>query len=205
MKIFIIGDSISIHYDPYLKTYLSGICEYSRKEGTEEALKDLDIPSGANGGDSSMVLRYLESKFNNKDIDADIILINCGLHDIKCKIDSRKMQISISEYEENLKKIIKLIEKNKTKLIWITTTPFDEETHNKVAKSFKRYNTDTIEYNSVSNKIMNEFKIPSIDLYSFTKNLGNNTYCDHVHFNEETREKQAAFIAGFLNNYLQKN
>ena len=76
MKIYIIGDSISIHYGPYLQTYLDGVMEYSRKEGEEEALLNLDNPQGANGGDSAMVLSFLESKIDSGGIDADLLHIN---------------------------------------------------------------------------------------------------------------------------------
>ena len=56
--IHVIGDSISIHYGQYLKQYLIGVAEYSRKEGE---VSSLDDPMGGNGGDSSMVLEYLET------------------------------------------------------------------------------------------------------------------------------------------------
>jgi len=39
---------------------------------------------------------------------------------------------------------------------------------------------------------------PVIDLYTFTSNLGNDLYCDHVHFHDYIRRQQAAFIAGWL-------
>jgi hypothetical protein len=40
-----------------------------------------------------------------------------------------------------------------------------------------------------------------IDLHSFTANLGPDLYIDHVHFPESIREKQAAYIAGWLDAY----
>jgi len=62
MKLYVIGDSISIQYGPYLEAALRGVMAYARKEGEEEALLNLDIPQGANGGDSGMVLSFLEAK-----------------------------------------------------------------------------------------------------------------------------------------------
>ena len=81
MKIYIVGDSISIQYGPHLQRCLQGIAEYSRKEGEEEALLNLDNPQGANGGDSSMALAFLKSKVRGGTLKADLILVNCGLHD----------------------------------------------------------------------------------------------------------------------------
>jgi len=54
--VHIIGDSISIQYGPYLAKYVAPHCQYSRKEGE---VGNMDVPNGANGGDSSMVLEYL--------------------------------------------------------------------------------------------------------------------------------------------------
>ena len=50
----VVGDSISIHYGPYLQTMLTGVMTYSRKTAPDGSLDDR-----ANGGDSSMVLDYL--------------------------------------------------------------------------------------------------------------------------------------------------
>jgi len=60
-KLYVIGDSISMHYGPDLEAMLESVMAYSRKSGQEEALKNLDRPAGANGGDSSMVLAYLRA------------------------------------------------------------------------------------------------------------------------------------------------
>jgi lysophospholipase L1-like esterase len=199
MKIFVIGDSISIHYGPYLEQYLNGVIEYERKDGTEEALKNLDIPQGANGGDSSMVLKYLEARANNAPIVADYLLLNCGLHDIKTNPETGKKQIPIAEYETNLIQIIKVAREMGLKFLWISTTPADEEVHNKISVDFLRFKKDCLEYNEVAAKVMSDADIPSIDLYTFTNNLGDDVYCDHVHFYEHIREKQASFIAGYLN------
>src|SRR4030042_4948678 len=101
-KLYVIGDSISIHYGPYLQACLKGIMEYSRKEGKEETLLNLDNPQGDSGGDSSMVLSFLKAKATCGGIDADFLLLNCGLHDIKTYPNSGKNQVPIRQYENNL-------------------------------------------------------------------------------------------------------
>jgi len=55
-----------------------------------------------------------------------------------------------------------------------------------------------IAYNDVADRVMREAGVPVMDLYTFTCNLGTDLYCDHVHFHSHVREKQAAFIAGWL-------
>lgn len=46
---------------------------------------------------------------------------------------------------------------------------------------------------------MKDYDVPYIDMYNFTNNLGEDIYFDHVHYKEEVRKLQAAFIAGHLN------
>ncbi len=202
-KVYVIGDSISIHYGPYLEKYLKGFMSYARKEGVEQSLQNLDIPQGANGGDSSNVLAYLEYKLKSGGIDADVLLLNCGMHDIKTDPVRHTRQVSLEKYEENLKKILPVVDKLKVRLVWIRTAPFDEKVHNTEGMKFFRFSADGINYNAVADRVMRSNNIPVIDLYTFTVNLGDNLYCDHAHFHEHIREKQGAFIAGWLTAYVK--
>lgn len=202
MSVYVIGDSISIQYGPYLESYLKTVMDYSRKEGVEEALLNLDNPQGANGGDSSMVLSYLTSKFEIGGIDAEYLLLNCGLHDIKRNPETKVIKIGIDSYKKNLEAILELVQKNDKKLVWIRTTPVDEKRHNRNGIKFFRYSEDCHAYNKVADELMKKNGIPSIDLYTFTTNLGDDVYCDHVHFHDHVREKQAAFIAGWLTAFM---
>ena len=198
MNLYVVGDSISIHYGPFLEKQLAGVMGYARKEGAKD---DLDNPNGANGGDSSMVLDYLRDKAASGGIDADLLLVNCGLHDIKTHPETGVVQVSIEDYAKNLRAIIELAATMSLQLIWIRTTPLDEKIHNANGVGFQRYNTDHEAYDRVASEIMAGANIPVIDLHAFTANLGPDLYIDHVHFPEPIREKQAAYIAGWLDAY----
>ncbi len=67
-----------------------------------------------------------------------------------------------------------------------------------MVQEFKRYNRDVIAYNHAAGRVMRQANVPIIDLYKFSMSLGEDIYCDHVHFKEEIRRLQAAFIAGQL-------
>ncbi|MCP5529625.1 MAG: SGNH/GDSL hydrolase family protein [Opitutaceae bacterium] len=95
-KVYILGDSISIHYGPFLQQHLRGVMDYARKEGEDEALLNLDHPAGANGGDSARVLAFLQAKSCAGGIDADVLLVNCGLHDIRTDPTTGAKQITPS-------------------------------------------------------------------------------------------------------------
>lgn len=199
MKVYVVGDSISIQYGPYLKQYLAGMMDYARKEGEAEALLNLDNPQGANGGDSAMVLSFLRAMAKSGGIDADVLLVNCGLHDIRRNLTNGEAQVSIQEYENNLRSIISVARDMRIPLVWMRTTPCDEKVHNRPGRCpFHRFAADCLAYNAAADRVMNAAGIPCIDLYAFTSNLGADIYCDHVHFHNHVREKQAAFIAGWL-------
>ena len=196
-KVFVIGDSISLFYGPYLQKDLSGEFVYDRKGGTGDAFKDLDNPTDANGGDSQMVLDYLKSLQADKEFKTDYFLINCGLHDIKHNIKDGPAQISLKSYKKNLKKIISISKQMHVKLIWISSTPVVDSIHNSRVPFF-RYDNDVLKYNKVANAIMKKNNVPIIDLYTFTEQFIPEGYMDHVHYKEEVRESQADFIAKSL-------
>ncbi|WP_282936571.1 SGNH/GDSL hydrolase family protein [Paenibacillus sp. RC67] len=196
-RVFVIGDSISIQYGPYLKDMLADRFGYDRKSGEEAALTNLDNPMGANGGDSSMVLEYLTLEHNHG-TRYDILLMNCGLHDIKSSLTDSSKQVPPDDYRSNLQSIAKLAQKMANDVIWIQTTDVVTEIHNARCRSFHRFEVDVLQYNKIADQVWESFKIPRMDLYSFSRAFGTSAYCDHVHFTEEVRRLQAAYITGYL-------
>ncbi|MEZ4867219.1 MAG: GDSL-type esterase/lipase family protein [Caldilineaceae bacterium] len=201
-KLYVLGDSISIQYGPYLQQALQGVMAYARKEGETEALLNLDNPQGANGGDSGMVLAFLRGLQRQGGLDADLLLLNCGLHDIKTDPQSGQQQVPLDRYQENLHAIVNLVATLQPALVWVRTTPCDEHVHNTLQKSFHRFAADCAAYNAAADAIMTAAGVPLLDLHTFTHNLGPDLYCDHVHFHEAIRAQQGAFIAGWLHHWL---
>lgn len=198
-KLFVVGDSISVGYSPHLQKMTAGLFQfYDRKTGMEEALKNLDIPIGSNTGDSAMVLKYLRTMLQKSAWRPDILVLNCGLHDIKTTNGTR--QIPLRAYRRNLIAIVRLLADHGVHIIWVRTTPVLAKLHNTRMDRFKRYARDVVKYNAVADKIMNAAGIITIDLHTFTPKLGNGPaiYRDHVHYYPEIEALQAAYIAGFL-------
>lgn len=204
-RLFVLGDSMSIEYGPHLQTMLAGVFDYARKSGDEEARLNLDNPQGANGGDSSMCLAYLEARFRAGDLHADVLLLNCGLHDVKHKPDDPNgpCQVHIDDYKRNLTTMVALATKHRMPLVWVRCTPVDEAAHNKPGSGIIRYQADADRYNAVADAVMAEHDVPTIDLSGFTLSLGpvHQTLRDGRHVHEHVQKLQAAFIAGWLRCY----
>jgi hypothetical protein len=197
-KLYVIGDSISMQYGPFLEKYVQGFWQYDRKSDDGQAAKNLDVPVGANGGDSRMVLEFIKLKTADKTFQPDVLLLNCGLHDIKRVPETNAIQVDSVSYRKNLEAIYQLLVKRNIRLVWMQTTDVDDERHNTRSKAFKRYARDLNAYNAIADDIMQKHRVPVIDLYTFTRNLGSDHFIDHVHYDSSARSLQAAFIAGFL-------
>lgn len=201
-SVFLIGDSISIQYGPYLEKYTQGMIEFDRKRDDGNADESANVIKGANGGDSKMVLAYLKAKLKEPDFKPDYLLLNCGLHDIKRQMPEGKLQVEAEDYRKNLTEIVGLAGSNNIRLIWIRTTAVVDTIHNSHSKAVHRYAEDLAVYNQIADEVTQEFNVPVIDLHGFTWKLGIEHFMDHVHYDDSARALQAAFITGNLNRIL---
>lgn len=191
----VIGDSISQQYGPHLERFLHGILAYSRKEGMPG---DPGEPNGSNGGDSALVLRYLLA-CKERAQHWDYLLLNCGLHDMRTNPATGAKQQPPDAYERNLQQIVPLAASLAPQVVWVRTTPVVDAIHNtSPTQGFYRFAADVEQYNALADKIMRAHAVPMIDLFDFTRRLGNQAFADHVHYVESVQREQAAFIAGYL-------
>jgi len=197
-SLFVIGDSISMHYGPQLERLVAGRFVYGRKGGAEDVEADADDPVlGANGGDSHRVLAYLRHRRERGDFAPDRLLLNCGLHDLKLPADGDLHQVPLADYRANLVAILAEVPAA-TRVVWVRTTPVDEAVH-AAKKSFRRLEADVEAYNAVADEVMAAADVPRIDLHAFSRALGREVLAeDGVHFAESARPLQAAYIAGAL-------
>jgi len=196
MKVYVLGDSISVHYGPYLERELTGYADYARKGGPDASGTDWENPTDANGGDSRLVVEFLRQ--NLTAIQADLLLLNCGLHDLRVDRTTGTYQISPSDYRDNLDQAVTLIQQHDITPIWLTTTPVIDDRHNRYDLPYRRFLRDVIHYNKTAANVMQQHGVPTIDLFSFTRDLGPDIYLDHVHHPDPIRQLQAKFIATHL-------
>lgn len=200
-EIFLMGDSISIHYGPYLIKDLAGVAAIDQKK--IETLQGREF--SRNGGDSKRVLAYLTVKLAQPAFHPDYLILNCGLHDVGRDTVTHQLQVTPEEYRANLRKIFSLIQEKNIRIIWVTTTPVVDSIHNARTKALLRYSADLENYNRIAAGVCKEFSVEKIDLHDFTQTLGADAYIDNVHYKEEIRALQAAYIAGSVRIILNKN
>lgn len=202
ISIYLVGDSISIDYHPYLGELLAeGYC-YRRKGGLAEARRNLDLAQGANGGDSGCVLEHVR-EILAEGLPEDVVAVNCGLHDIKRNPDSGEIQVSQEQYRRNLNQIVEFLHAAGKRMIWMRTTPVDEVQHRKCNGAFNRFEADLAEYNMTADEVMREAGVESIDLCGFTASLPGPWFRDHVHFFPEISRAQAGYIRRELDRLLR--
>jgi len=207
-RLFVIGDSISLHYDPHLQEAVSGKFSYARKrdesDGHGTSLDYPHGPFGENAGDSSMVLTYLRAR-PAAVATADVVLLNCGLHDLKVDKVAGSHQVPPESFRDNLARITALMVASGKRWAWCSTTPVDDATHARHGAdlAFRRAEADVQRYNDLAHGIVAAAGVPVFDLHAVTVALASgramaDLYADHVHFKPEVSTAQAARIAAWL-------
>ncbi len=195
---------------PYLVKLSQGVFHYTRKghdpSQLGEAARNLDVPQGASAGDSAMIVAYLAELAGKPGFKPDLAVVQVGLHDIKTHAGTGERQVSQADFERNILAIAKWFKERKIALAWMTAGPLDEGVHNAKQATFRRYEADVDAINYSLKKLAGIQRQPLIDLAGFTKGLGptRSLLSDHVHFNDEVVQKQAAFVVLRVREILEK-
>lgn len=200
-KLLSYGDSIAFGYKDALKEYVSHKYTFFTKEGMREAAQNLNIPKGTNCGDSRMMLRHIREEVEQGLFQFDVIVFNCGKHDIKVDLKTGHRQISPEEYQKNMREITALIKAHSKKAFYVNCTKVYDDIHNtpeniELNFGIARYDKDMRLCNEQAEEIMKEAGIPVIDLYDLSEKWGEKALKDHVHYHPAYAELQAAYIAG---------
>ena len=162
-RVLLIGDSISMGYTIPVRELLKGKANVHR------------IPE--NGGPTTNGIKKLDSWLGSGHW--DVIHFNFGLHDVKLMEDGSN-QVSMSDYEKNLRLIVDRLKKTGATLIWATSTPVPEGKVNPPRKD-----EDVIAYNAVAAMVMQDYGITVDDLYLVAgARLGEWQLPHNVHFTE---------------------
>jgi len=187
-RIALIGDSIRLGYEPYVKELLAG----HRIVSTAE-----------NGGDSMSLLEHFEEWFVAGR--AQVVHANCGLHDVRLGVDTRRCQISAAEYEANLGELAgRMRGLSGVTVVWALTTPVVEARHNGRNQEFTRHLRDIERYNAIARTVMGASGIAIHDLYATVVAAGPDRIIgdDGVHFTDEGSRLLAKSVAASVASHL---
>ena len=147
-SVILIGDSIRIGYQPYVRQELGAGFDVS---GPAE-----------NCATSRNVVANLDRWALAAP--ASIIHLNAGLHDLRFDPGRGAPVVTIDEYESNVRTILgRLRERTDARLIWATTTPVHEKLHAE-QKLSRRRESDVTSYNAIATRIARELGVEVDDL-----------------------------------------
>lgn len=149
-RVLLLGDSIRLGYAPVVAKLL-----------TEQALV---ISPKANGGDTTMLLQQLDALLQEHQ--PDIIVFNCGLHDLKKSKATGKHQVPVNDYANHLRTLVARLRQQTPWVLFATSTPILDERHAARKASFDRFAADVQKYNEQAVSIMKELKVPIVDLHA---------------------------------------
>lgn len=178
------GNSISMGYWPYLEGELHDTMDvyYQR-----ELAKDMPDIGLRNNGHAHLAYAVLQAAYKNERFRPDYILINFGLHMI------RTHHGKVQAYGDWIAKFAAFAKAHDARMIWVNTTPYQQ--------SFRPAQNETIKaFNAIAAEVAARHGVPVVNLHACVleqvKAGGDKAvFTDGVHFTEDTKRKQAFFIA----------
>lgn len=191
-RVLLIGDSISMGYTLPVRDALKGKANVHRPK--------------VNCGPTTTGLKSIDTWLG--DSEWDVIHFNWGLHDLKYMgPDGENLgdptnpachqQVPPEEYEKNLRQLVERLKKTEAKLIWRNTTPVPKGSAGRVVG-------DSVKYNAIAEKIMQENDIRIHDLYAFAYQQQEKIMLPaNVHFTKEGYDTLAADVVAVIQKTLE--
>jgi lysophospholipase L1-like esterase len=185
-RVLIIGDSISIGYQPALREALKGKANVHRPATN----------CGPTTRGVEQIEQWLAADSPNGE-KWDVIHFNFGLHDVRHFDDQGKAaeanvghrQVGESDYEKNLELLVSRMKKTGAKLIFALTTPVPPNSPGRVPG-------DEVRYNEIARRVMQKDGVAIDDLYSFAlPRLAEIQLPANVHFKPEGSKELANQVA----------
>ncbi len=189
-KVFLIGDSIRVGYDAYVKELLEGRAQLYWSNDSARFI--------------AYVLRYAH-EWARQDCDPekiDVVHWNNGLWDALHVLGDERPQTSLDEYRDGIRRAarrLKLIFPNARILFALTTSVVEE----RMRADFYRRNREIDEYNRVAREVMAEEGVGIDDLNAVSAAMPLDWHSpDGTHFTEEGYQALAKAVAAALEPYL---
>ncbi len=189
-KVLLLGDSIRMGYDDYVK----------------EELKEFEVfyDPEDNGRFSDYTI-WMFNFYNNTYGPFDVVHFNCGYWDMHIECPNNEREVPIEDYTYNLKRLIRYIKSTGAIPIFATTTPiYDTPEKDGEFVKIDYKNAWVNEYNDAALKIMKEENVLVDDLYSLLLDESKRYYkCqDSLHLTDEGYRKCAKEVARVIRSIL---
>lgn len=169
-KVQLTGDSIALAYAPLVAEMLAGSVR-------------LHSPP-ANAGDSANLLSHIDEWVLRSP--PDLLVLNCGLHDLKRLRPAGTRQQPPETCWRNLRTIFqRLAPLLPVRVIWATIIPVIFERH-RARKDFDRHPADVAAYNKTALEVVKPLGVRVVDLHQADQRAGVEECLseDGVHMNE---------------------
>lgn len=185
-RVILIGDSIRMGYEARVRERLG-------------SSTDIWSPS-ENGGDSRNLLAHLQDWILDRP--ADLIHLNCGLHDIKRPRGESGFQVAPQEFAQNVAELLDRIgQATRADVVWATITPVVESRHRQRGNfPFDRFSGDVSDYNRLALLEARKRNVAVNDLHDFVRRHGKDAMVgpDGVHYTDEGYRVLGDHVAGFI-------
>jgi hypothetical protein len=175
-KIVLLGDSIRMGYDKYVKNALHGVAEV--------------YYPGENCQCAQHLLRFMHQWKNDMKWPADVDLVhfNAGLWDV-AEIYGEEPITLEEQYAEMIRRIDRQIRRlfPGAKVVFATSTSVIEERYR---PEFKRHNSNIERYNEIAREALSDSDCLVYDMFEFTKAFPEECRSDMTHFNTSSGIKK---------------
>ena len=180
--VFIVGDSISLGYTPFVEKELAGRARIVHHAG--------------NGGDSANVLANLGAWLAELGTRPALIHANAGLHDLRFWTERNAYQVPLESYRRNMAILAEKLRAAAGKTVWALTTPVLDGAPN-MSREFPRKDADVRAYNAAAAEAMKAAGVPVNDLYALVQSFGPGKVInpDGVHFGEDGYARLGTAVA----------
>ena len=168
VNVALVGDSIRLHAEPFVRRSLPS--RFKLRSPT------------VNGKSSDCVAAGIRDWIPPGT--ADIVHLNCGLHDIRRDPGQRRPRISPTEYIANLRQVFEYLAATGACVIWATSTPVREALDEPI-DSPRWHQADLVRYNRLSVELALGFGFRVNDLHGRLSEAPVDALLmpDGVHFN----------------------
>lgn len=181
MNVALIGDSIRLHSEPFVREYLPS--RFRLRSPAVNCKSSHHVAAG--------IQAWVPPG------SADIVHINCGLHDVRHDPGQQRPVNSPEEYLANLRRVFAYLAGTGAAVIWATTTPVDEAMHGGM-EAPRWHRTDIVAYNRLSVDLALGFGFQVNDLYGPLSAAAGLWMPDGVHFDHAGNQLIGKLVAAAI-------